>query len=137
MKKNILFAIVLVVSALLSFAACTNDVMHNSSTTESVSNENNEPITDEISEADLTHSEKNTESQTDITDADAGGLDDDFNSPFDEYKYRYIYYSISAPFVELVGTDAYYEWLYSEYETVEFSDRNEMAMVTFVKKFNI
>lgn len=59
------------------------------------------------------------------------------DSPFDDYKYRAIYYSISYPFVQLVGEDKYYDWWYSEYDVIPQNERNEMAMVAFVKAFNI
>lgn len=56
---------------------------------------------------------------------------------FSDYKYRYRYYSISAPFIELVGEDEFNDWFYDEYYPIPIEERNEMAIVAFIKEFNI
>ena len=49
-------------------------------------------------------------------------------------KYRSCYYSIPAPFVELVGRNVYYEWMH----TVDYTETAEkMVMLQFVQHFGI
>lgn len=72
-----------------------------------------------------------------IAETDIGGADENENSIFSDYKYRYRYYSISAPFIELVGEKAYNSWFYKEYYPIPIEERNEMAIVAFIKEFNI
>ena len=49
-------------------------------------------------------------------------------------KYRSCYYSIPAPFVELVGRNIYYEWINS----VDYTESAEkMVMLQFVQYFDI
>ncbi len=49
-------------------------------------------------------------------------------------KYRTCFYSVPAPFVELVGTDTWYEWM----NTIDHTQNTEkMVMVQFVQHFNI
>ncbi len=72
-----------------------------------------------------------------VVGTDVGGADENENSIFSDYKYRYRYYSISAPFIELVGEKAYNSWFYKEYYPIPIEERNEMAIVTFIKEFNI
>lgn len=69
-------------------------------------------------------------------DVEAG---DEYDSPYDDYKYRAIYYSISAPFVDLVDEDVYWNWLKNEtpYKKYPLDNVEEMAIVAFIKKFNI
>ena len=59
------------------------------------------------------------------------------NNIFSDYKYRYRYYSISAPFIELVGDEVYNDWFYEKYYPVPIEERNEMAIVAFIKEFDI
>ena len=136
MKYDKIFAVVILVALLFCLAACSGDETKSPDISDSSTQENTTET--------VLHSSESTEKgnevtsvQIDITDPDTGGFEEEFESLFDDYKYRYIYYSVYAPFVEIVGEEDYYNWLYTEYETVEFSERNEMAMVAFIKKFNI
>ena len=114
MNKKTLILILLTVSVLLCFSACKI----------------NDDKTDNISE-------KQTESSSvEMVDKNVGGADGS-ESLFDEYKYRAIYYNIYAPFVELVDEGIFWDWYnnspYRQYPL----DVDEMAMVAFIKKFNI
>ena len=58
-------------------------------------------------------------------------------SLYDEYKYRSTYYSIPYSFVELVGKEVFWDWFRETPYRVYPLDVDEMAMVAFIKKFNI
>ncbi len=58
-------------------------------------------------------------------------------SLYDDYKYRSTYYSVPASFVELVGKDVFWDWFRETPYRVYPLDVDEMAMVAFIKKFNI
>lgn len=112
------FILLLIFCALLCFTACEAD--------------NNETTTSE------NVNERQTESSSvENVDKNVGGTNDDTETPYDDYKYRAIYYSVSAPFVELVDENAFWDWYnnspYRQYPL----DVEEMAIVAFVKKFNI
>lgn len=65
---------------------------------------------------------------TETTENDIGG------GRLTVQKYRSIFYSIPSPFVELVGRDVYYEWIY----TVDHTDKAEkMLMPQFIQDFGI
>ena len=53
-----------------------------------------------------------------------------------KYKYRYNYYRITAHYIDIVGDEAYGEWIRSnpQYENFEL---DEMLMVSYIKHFNI
>ena len=93
---------------------------------------NNERHIDEISTTE--YSSEHIEQNLDI-----GGADEQMSSPFDGYKYRAIYYDVPAPFADLVDEDAYWDWLENEtpYRKYPRDNIEEMAMVAFVKRFNI
>ena len=115
MSKKTLILIFLSVSILLCFSACKT----------------NDDKTDNISE-------KQTEaSSPEMIDKNVGGTNDDLETPYDDYKYRAIYYSVSAPFVELVDEDVFWDWYNNSPYRKYPLDVDEMAMVAFIKKFNI
>lgn len=58
-------------------------------------------------------------------------------SLYDEYKYRSTYYFIPYSFVELVGEEVFWEWYDKTPYRVYPLNVEEMAMVAFIKKFNI
>ena len=83
------------------------------------------------------NTQKENETTTESTQAEETTERVKSESLFDGYKYRAIYYSVSAPFAELVDDDEFWDWYnnspYRQYPL----DVDEMAMVAFVKKFNI
>ena len=75
--------------------------------------------------------------ETDTIVTDIGGMPETFKSLYDEYKYRSTYYSIPYSFVELVGKEVFWDWFRETPYRVYPLDVDEMAMVAFIKKFNI
>ncbi|MBR4728589.1 MAG: hypothetical protein IK080_11945 [Clostridia bacterium] len=64
---------------------------------------------------------------TKMTDGNGGGV-------IRPQKYRARYYTLYAPFVQLVGREASREWM----ETIDYSpDASSMVMLQFVRHFNI
>ncbi len=135
MKLKKLFASVLSISILLCFAACKHNYTQNPNEAENSTAQSTQEFVEPNSRTDVT---KSNEFSTQ-NDLDVGGTDDEFNSPFDDYKYRAIYYSVSEPFAQLVDKDVYWDWLENEtpYRTFPLENIEEMAMVAFIKKFNI
>ncbi len=129
MKKRISAILMSIFLMLAVFSACTEEKKHsqqskniltysNSQQQETVSHEKNEKteITTKVS----------TEQYAD-NDGAGGGL-------LTVKKYRSRYYSIPSTFVDLVGRDVYYEWIY----TVDHTDKAEkMLMPQFIQSFGI
>ena len=138
MKLKKLFASVLSISILLCFAACTHNDTPNPNQPANSTSQSTEKTVEQNIQADVTKSNE-ISTQNGLPDSYVGGTDDEFNSPFDDYKYRAIYYSISEPFAQLVDKDVYWDWLDNEtpYRTFPLENIEEMAMVAFIKKFNI
>ena len=53
-----------------------------------------------------------------------------------KYKYRYNYYRITAPYIDIVGGEAYLDWFESNPKFAS-EEIDEMLMVSFIKHFNI
>lgn len=114
MKKTIV-ASLLFLSLCLIFVGCTNrDKTNTTSPNEST------VYTD-------------TKSQ-EVSSTVDGSNDDYFG--IRKYKYRYNYYRITAHYIDIVGDEAYGEWIRSnpQYENFEL---DEMLMVSYIKHFNI
>ncbi len=136
LKKIILLSLFILVISI--FTACNFQPNNESDYTEKFNRNTTENKIVNITESDTTVPLDTTaKDMTVAVDRDSGGIDEDEKGVFSSYKYRCVYYSISYPFVQLVGEDRYYDWWYSEYDVIPQNERNEMAMVAFVKAFNI
>ena len=140
MKYDKIFAVIISAILLICLAACQNTASeeitekHTSAQSASEKSQNSESSFTTNKIIDTTEPKS-----TDFADNDSGGLGEEYSSLYDDYKYRSIYYSIAAPFVDLVDEDTYWDWLKNEtpYRKFPMGDVNEMAMVAFIKRFNI
>ena len=87
-------------------------------------------ITSEISEVDVEEANVDLAESTDITQdptLDAGGS-------FERRRFRPIFYDLPAPFVDLIGTEIYLEWLQLRSPEERY---NENIAVSFIRDFDI
>lgn len=136
MKKTTIL-LLLIFCLFLTFAACTHphepdntEAYEHMEQTENTSSKNS--YTTELTDIQTT---TNSTEITTLLAESVGGSDDDYFG-VRKYKYRYNYYRITAPFVDIVGDEAYNEWIQSN---PVYSSKNldEMLMVSYIKHFNI
>ena len=135
MKKTIILS--LVFSLFLIFAACTqlNEPDNTEPYVSSEQTENTSSENSDIAELTDTQTTANSTEITTLLAEPVGGSDDDYFG-IRKYKYRYNYYRITAPFVEIVGDEAYDKWINSN-PAFSSKDLDEMLMVSYIKHFNI
>ena len=136
MKKTIV-APLLILSLCLIFVGCTNRDKTNTTTanegTESTDIQSQE-ISSTVDSGNTQQTENTTESTT-LPAEPVGGSEDDYFG-LRKYKYRYNYYRFTSPYIDIVGDEAYGEWIRSDPKYENF-DIDEMLMVSYIKHFNI
>ncbi len=121
MKKSAI-ALFLILGLCLTFVGCTN------------SNEPDITIPSASDNSD-TNPQSSSPEETSSTNLTPVGESDDYFG-IRKYKYRYNYYRITAPFVDIVGDKAYDEWIESN-PSLTTKDLDEMLIVSYIKHFNI
>ena len=124
MKKPIV-TLLLILSLCLIFVGCTDRDKTD------IQSQQTSPTADSNS---IQQTEPLTESTTLSAEPVDGSEDDYFGVR--KYKYRYNYYRITSPYIDIVGDKAYGEWIRSDPKYENF-DIDEMLMVSYIKHFNI
>lgn len=122
MKNKILVMFVMLIVSVLLFSACREET--SKSETNVTNKEQLSTSTGYISIEQIT----DTVSKNNEYNGDIGG------AVLTVPKYRSCFYSVPAPFVELVGNDVWYEWML----TIDHTQNTEtMVMKQFVQEFGI
>ena len=135
--NKIIVVSLLILTLCLVFVGCTdqdktNTTYPNESTV--YTDTNSQEVSSTVDSDSTQQAEIPTESTTWAADPVGGSEDDYFG--IRKYKYRYNYYRITAHYIDIVGDEAYGEWIRSnpQYENFEL---DEMLMVSYIKHFNI
>lgn len=121
-KNNLIFIVtaILVFSACLTFTSCNREIEQKTETTTNIKAD--ESLTS------LTFSEN--ESQNNEQDLDIGGSD------LILHKYRQNYYTIPAPFGDIVDSEEFEKW-YSDILLLNPNETNKMIIKEFVLFFDV
>lgn len=123
MKK--LNAFILILFIILTFVACTNKTLQETTTSENKQSTSvNETVYSDIDSQN--ESDKHKETQA----SDFGG------GELTLQKYRSIYYSIPSPFWDIVDENSRQD-IYGEYWEQPYSQINTMRMKIFVEEYNV
>lgn len=124
LKKSL--AMLLAICMLFGVAAC-------SKTTEADKN-GSQTKTEAVQSTDASHSE--AESSTVKVNAELGGDEPICGGEVTTQKYRRRYYSVTRPFVDLVGREEYWAWEKKNHDAL-YNDPKQPMIVALIKEFNI
>ncbi len=138
MKKSTIL-LICTIGLLLILVGCASDKNNDSTSPSSNHNPTTNGIYETSSDTETivdttTQSNNSTESSPSQPQPIGGG--DDGLAGMKADTYRYNYYRVTSDYIDIVGAEAYYEWLNAN-PNLKTKELDEMLMVSYIKHFNI